>query len=187
MRNLLPVQLLLGNVSYPQPLYNYLKTDAPLTVYALGDLSILDGEKVGLFCSIKCPGNVILRLYDAAREWRDNGVTIISGFHSPMEKECLEILLRGDQPIIICPARGIENMRLPKTWIAALEQKRLLLLSPFDPKHRHVTADLAQKRNLFIAALADKILIAHIAAGGKTESFAQTIRGWGKKLLPCAV
>jgi predicted Rossmann fold nucleotide-binding protein DprA/Smf involved in DNA uptake len=126
---------------------------------------------------------VILRLYDAAREWRDNGTTVISGFHSPMEKECLEILLRGNQPIIICPARSIENMRLPKSWIAALEQERLLLLSPFDPQHYRVTGDLAQRRNLFTAALADKILIAHIAAGGKTESFAQTIREWGKELL----
>ncbi|MEW6207264.1 MAG: DNA-processing protein DprA [Acidobacteriota bacterium] len=173
-----------SDVLYPPLLRRYLISAAPQAIYALGDLSILKHQKLGLFCSIKCPGNVILRLYDAAREWRDNGTTVISGFHSPMEKECLEILLRGTQPIIICPARSIENMRLPKNWIAALDEKRLLLLSPFDPKHRRVTADLAQKRNLFIAALADKILIAHIARGGKTESFAQMIRGWEKELLP---
>jgi len=31
----------------------------------------------------------------AARRMRDEGVTVISGFHSPIEKECLRILLRG--------------------------------------------------------------------------------------------
>ena len=31
--------------------------------------------------------------------WRDEGRCIISGFHSPIEKECLLILLRGNQPV----------------------------------------------------------------------------------------
>lgn len=43
---------------------------------------------------------------------RDAGVTVIGEFHSPMEKECLNILLRGSQPIIVCPARSLENMRI---------------------------------------------------------------------------
>jgi len=47
---------------------------------------------------------------------RDDGVTVISGFHTPVEKECLRILLRGSQPVIICPARSIEGMRIPPTW-----------------------------------------------------------------------
>jgi hypothetical protein len=33
-----------------------------------------------------------------------------------MEKECLELLLRGMQSVVICPARGIERMRLPSAW-----------------------------------------------------------------------
>jgi len=37
---------------------------------------------------------------------------VISGFHTPAEKECLRILLRGAQPIIICPARSIEPIFL---------------------------------------------------------------------------
>ena len=31
------------------------------------------------------------------------GVPMIGGFHTPMEQECLEVLLRGQQPVVICP------------------------------------------------------------------------------------
>lgn len=55
-----------------------------------------------VFCSARAPGDAILRAHDAARRMCDEGVTVISGFHSPIENECLRILLRGKQLIIIC-------------------------------------------------------------------------------------
>jgi hypothetical protein len=55
--------------------------------------------------------------------------------------------LRGAQPTIICPARSIEGMRIPPEWKQAIEQERLLLLSPFEKKYRRVTAALAKQRN----------------------------------------
>ena len=40
------------------------------------------------------------------RSLRDDGVTVISGFHSPLEQECLRILLRSPHPVVWCLARG---------------------------------------------------------------------------------
>ena len=80
---------------------------------ALGNLDQLALPKTALFCSARCPGQAILAAYDQAARWRDAGRCIISGFHSPVEMECLQILLRGSQPVIICPARSLEEMRLP--------------------------------------------------------------------------
>ncbi len=57
-------------------------------IWAIGNLAILEKRSLGFFCSTHCPGEVILRTYDVARALRDAGVTVISGFHSPMEKEC---------------------------------------------------------------------------------------------------
>jgi hypothetical protein len=99
---------------------------------------------LGFFCSTKCPGNVIVHTYDLARTLRDAGVPVIGGFHSPMEKECLDLLLRGTQPIVICPARGIERMRLPATWHAPLSEARLLVISPFSGQYRRPKATLAE-------------------------------------------
>jgi predicted Rossmann fold nucleotide-binding protein DprA/Smf involved in DNA uptake len=152
-------------------------------LWALGNLTILQRRLLGFFCSTRCPGEMILRTYDLARVLRDAGVTVISGFHSPMEKECLTLLLRGTQPVIVCPARGIERMRLPTAWKALLAENRLLILSPFGVKQRRVTADLAEKRNEFVATLADEVFVAHAARGSKTERFCHDVLAWGKSLL----
>ena len=37
------------------------------TIWTLGDLDILKVPLTGIFCSIQCPGNVILRIYDLIR------------------------------------------------------------------------------------------------------------------------
>ena len=97
----------------------------------LGPVALLAARKTALFCSSQTPGDAILRAHDTARQLRDEGITVVSGFHSPIEKECLRILLRGKQPIIICQARAIERMRIPPECRAAFEADRLLLLSPF--------------------------------------------------------
>jgi len=155
----------------------HLKAEVPLNanVIALGNQDILQSKKLALFCSRRCPGNLILKAYDLARSLREEGMTVISGFHTPVEKECLRILLRGDQPIIICPARSIEAMRIPAAWKKPLDQGRFLLLSPFEKKHRRMTAALAAQRNNFVAAMADAVLFIHAAQGSKTESLVQTL------------
>jgi hypothetical protein len=100
---------------------------------------------------------------------REAGVSVIGGFHSPMEKECLDLLLRGRQPVVICPARSLLRMRIPSVWRQALEQKRLLIVSPFEARHRRVTTELAEQRNRFVAALASEAWVAYAGPGTKTE------------------
>jgi predicted Rossmann fold nucleotide-binding protein DprA/Smf involved in DNA uptake len=143
----------------------------------------LEKRLLGFFCSTRCPGAVILQTYDLARTLRDAGVPVMSGFHSPMEKECLALLLRGTQPVIVCPARSLERMRIPTQWKAPLTEGRLLIVSLFAGKQHRMTADLARKRNEFIAALTNKIFVAHAAPGSKTEQFCRELLRWGNPLL----
>ena len=175
--------LRIGSTRYPDALVRYLGERAPAAISALGNLDILAKGAIALFCSVRCPGNVILEAYELARALREAGRTVIGGFHSPMEKECLRLLLGGRQPVIICPARGIETMRLPVDWQSPVADGRVLVLSSFGEGQRRITADLAQKRNEFVAALADEVFVAHAEPGGKTEAFAQTVVRWGKPLL----
>jgi len=156
-----------------------LDRDAPVQLWAIGSLDLLNVPKTTLFCSKTCPGDAILAAMDQAQKWRDQGRCIISGFHSPIEKECLQILLRGVQSIIICPARSLEGMRIPKEWREGIRGDRILLLSPFDPSQRRLTATLSKQRNKLVAALADDVYFAHISPGGKTARLAEQISGWG--------
>jgi len=148
----------------------------------IGNLSMVHHPMTGFFCSQKCPGNQIIKVYDLARHWRDTGEPVIGGFHSPMEKEVLDILLKGKQPIIVCPARSIHNMRVPAKWREAIDQGRLLILSPFDEKHKRVTAELARRRNEFVAAIADNVFVAHADPGGSLDALVTTLRATGKPI-----
>ncbi|MFH1740103.1 MAG: DNA-processing protein DprA [bacterium] len=168
---------------YPSGLIRHLGDDAPQSIDVVGNPEIPNLASLAFFCSAKCPGDLILKTYDLAQALRDAGVPVIGGFHSPMEKECLRLLLRGKQPVIICPARSLEGMRLPSEWRKPLAEARLLLLSPFEPKHRRITAPLAAFRNKFVAALANTVFIAHAATASKTERFCQDILAWGKTVL----
>lgn len=134
---------------------------------------------MALFCSASCPGDAILAAYDLARRLRDEGVTVISGFHSLVEKEFLHILLRGSQPIIICPARSLKGMRIPKEWRPPLEEGRLLVLSCFESAPRRPTVESARKRNELVAALADEAIIVHATPGGEVERVVNLLDNWG--------
>ncbi len=145
---------------------------------ALGDLAILDKTKTAFFCSARCPGDAILSALDTARRWRDEGRCVISGFHSPVEKECLRTLLRGESPLIICPARSLHGMRIPRSWKKPLKDGRLLLLSFFSRSHRRLTSALAQRRNECVAALADGVHFFHTTPGGQLERLSSRISEW---------
>jgi hypothetical protein len=98
-----------NDTHWPKSLTERLGASAPAALKAIGPVALL-------------------RAHDTARQLRDEGITVISGFHSPIEKDCLSILVRGKQPIIVCPGRAIEGMRIRPECRAAFEAGRLLFL-----------------------------------------------------------
>ncbi len=148
----------------------------------LGDSALLKAQKLGLICSRKCSGYLILKTYDFARLVRGCGFAIVSGFHSPIEKDCLSILLRGSDPIIIVQAHRLSTSRLPVNWQKAIDAGRLLLVSPFQEKDKRVTTELATERNRFVAAISDDVLIPYAASGSKTEALFRNLIASGKRV-----
>ncbi len=173
-----PTVLRSTDAGYPARLRERLGEHAPRTLTALGNLASLSQPKTALFCSVRCPGDAILGAYDAARKLRDEGVTVVSGFHSPVEKECLRILLRGKQPIIICLARTFGKIRLPVEWRTALDAGRFLLLSPFEKSPRRPDMKSARRRNELVAALSDEILIIYATPGDQIERISELADRW---------
>lgn len=154
------------------------------SIRIIGDARILDRPKVALFCSVKCPGKLILETYDLAKRFRNEGVLVISGFHSPMEQECLRILLRSPHPVIWCLARGMYH-RLPTAPVdcrPAVDDGRLVIVSPFPKQVRHVTAETAMTRNRLVADMAAAVVVAHATPGGKMDTLCRETLATGKPL-----
>ena len=150
-------------------------------IQTLGDAVIRNGHILALFCSVRCPGKLILETYDAVQRLRDAGVTVISGFHSPMEKECLTILLRSPHQVIWCLARGMLKV-IPTYLKGAVDSGRLALVTPFPERVRHVTARTAMARNHVVADMASVVLVPHAAPGSKMEGLCHAILSSGKPL-----
>lgn len=170
--------IVISELRYPQRLRERQGADAPDALTTHGQTDLLYLPKTALFCSCRCPGSAILRAYDQAAHWRDNGRCVISGFHSPVEKECLRILLRGTSPVIICPARGLPK-RMPPEWQRPLAENRMLILSIFPAAETRVTTALAIRRNEVVAALADEVWFAHISETGRISELAGKAQSMG--------
>jgi predicted Rossmann fold nucleotide-binding protein DprA/Smf involved in DNA uptake len=152
---------------YPARLAQRLGNLAPASITAAGNLDILQYPRIGLISSIQCPGSIIIETFDVIRRLRDERIVMIGGFHSPMERDCLDLLLRGSQPVILCPARSLRNLRMGKAARKALAEGRLLVLSFFGDEVRRTSSSGAILRNDMVAALAEAILVPHAAKNGK--------------------
>ena len=93
----------------------------------IGNAGIFKFNKLALFCSIKCPGEIILKLHEFVRYLIKSDLAVMSGFHSPVEKGVLNMLIRRKHPVIICPARSLKNMRIPKKWRQGIEEGWILV------------------------------------------------------------
>lgn len=166
---------------FPASLRDLLGETSPDRIDALGNLDLLSCDLLAVFCSVKAPGSIILQAHDLAQELKSAAFPIISGFHSPVEREMLRVLLCGKQPVVICPARNIGS-RIRAEHKQALEEGRLVFLSPFNEKQRRATAEMAQYRNRLIAALATSVFVAYATPSGHTERLCQEIIARGKPL-----
>jgi predicted Rossmann fold nucleotide-binding protein DprA/Smf involved in DNA uptake len=149
----------------------------------MGDVRLLNEQAIGVVSSRRIPGRLIREAHDWAETMKLSGRVVVGGFHSPMERECLDVLLRGRTRIVVCPARGITTMRIPVDWRPLILSGRMAIVSGIEPGLRRSTEALAVKRNALVASLAETVLIIHASAGSATERLAGELVRRGKKLV----
>jgi predicted Rossmann fold nucleotide-binding protein DprA/Smf involved in DNA uptake len=146
---------------------------------SLGNKELLNLHKIGFLCSREIPTRIVLKSYDWAIKMRDEGKCVISGFHSTIEKDVLHFLLKGKQPIILILGRGMKKRFEPELKMA-LEEKRLLVISPFNEQTTRVTKETAFIRNRLILQLTDEIYIPYVHPGGMLEKL---LNEFGRKIF----
>jgi predicted Rossmann fold nucleotide-binding protein DprA/Smf involved in DNA uptake len=135
----------------------------------IGNIELLNCSLLAIFSSTKCPASLILKAHNYAKEIRNGEMGVISGFHSPAEKEVLEVLLKGTCPIVVVLGRRLEGARLPAAWKTEVEKGRMLVISPFKEYQKYVTKEISLKRNDLAARIAGRVLIVHASEEGSLE------------------
>ena len=172
-----------SDAAYPTRVVRHLGDDAPGVIHLIGGAQSLQRVNLALICSVSCPGSVIIRTFDAIRKLRDAGMVVAGGYHSPVERECLHFLLRGPQQVILSPACGLPSFVAGPDEQRAVDEDRLSMVSIFDPSVTQPTPELASRRNDFVAALAEAILVPHAVVGGKAEMVARRALARGQVVL----
>jgi hypothetical protein len=113
-------------------------------LWSHGNTALFDEPLNAVLYSKACPGEKVLEAIDLAQQWRSENRAVVSGFHIPVEKECLRNFLRGPQHIVICPARGVDPFQLPADWQPKFKRGELLIVSPFNSSIRRPTKETAE-------------------------------------------
>lgn len=112
-------------------------------------------RKIGFLASRKISTLSILPTLDWAMEVsKQTDIAVVSGFHSKMERNVLEILLQGKCGIILVLARGMYR-KLPKQYEEAMSQNRLLIISYEKETTIRVSEFTAHRRNDYVKEIAD--------------------------------
>jgi predicted Rossmann fold nucleotide-binding protein DprA/Smf involved in DNA uptake len=171
-----------GTVDYPEALRARLGPSAPGLIQVIGDPGLLRIPLTAWFSSGRLPADLVIPALEMARAMRDEGVAVASGFHSAVERECLELLVRGSQPVLVCPARTLAGARLPSDRRRAVEEGRMLIVSTQDDAVRRPSARSAEARNRVVAALAERVFIAGAVPGGRLHALAREVASRGQPL-----
>ena len=138
-------------------------------IVGVGETALLDEPLLGLIASRECPGHVLLETLDRVPEWVKAGRVIVSGFHSPLERQVLRSLLRRKGRAVKVLARGFggqsADYRPTPEEREPLASGRMLVISAFAPSVTRTTRATALTRNRLVLALATEIVVPHIAAG----------------------
>ncbi len=128
----------------------------------LGNISLLDCRKIGYFASGTIAYLSVLPTLDWATEVaRREDVAVVSGFHSKMEREVLDFLIRGKCGIICVLARSIYK-KIPEKYREAYNAGRVLFIAPFKTSATMTSRLLCQRRNEYAASISDELVLSSL-------------------------
>lgn len=127
-----------------------------------GNTSLLDRRKVGFLAGSKIAAlSVFPTLNWAAEVAARDDVSIISGFHSQLERQVLDFLLRGRCGIICVLARSL-YAKIPSEFRTAYTDGRVLFVS--EERQNRSSKKSAYRRNQLVANLSDELVVPKISS-----------------------
>lgn len=141
----------------------------------LGNTELMKLHRVGYFASSKIATLSVLPTLDWATEIaKREDVAIVSGFHSKMEREVLDYLLRGRCGIICVLARSTYQ-QIPAIYREAYNQSRVLFITEVESQNiTMVSKDRAAKRNQLVASIADEFVFSSLTPDSSLFALSQS-------------
>lgn len=147
----------------------------PSRLWYLGNTSLLKQPIVGILSARAGASDLSSNTAELLRQVAGSKATFIGGWHSPLEKESLKILLRESPPTIVCLAKSINRFGFLQELKTLLNQDRLLLLTHCSPHAKRISRDASVRRNHLAAGLANVLLVLAAPEGSATFKLARSV------------
>jgi predicted Rossmann fold nucleotide-binding protein DprA/Smf involved in DNA uptake len=174
--------LRLDSPGYPERLLDRMGAAAPAAVEVIGDPELLTMRITAWFASGRTPADLVLPALHLAERGLAQGGAVASGFHSRVERECLDLMIEAERPVIVWAARGIGSFRLARSWRRALEMGAMAVVSGHGPRIRRLSARSADERNRMVAAAADRVFVVSASPGGRIHRLAGEVAARAQRL-----
>ena len=150
--------------------------------HGIGNAELLTEPLTAFFASRQCPGVAIRTAMDWAVEQARSKNPVISGFHSPLEQSVLEVMLTAGAPCVIVIARKFDQAHMPSGWLRAAVAGNVAVVG-MDGTTRQLSAEMAERRNEWVARHAARIVIAHASVGGSLRRQAEKWERDGRSVI----
>ena len=145
-----------------------------------GNKDLLDRELVAFFASRRATPHDTQLALQWAESIRQTDKVVISGFHSPLEKEVLNYLLECKYPVIVALGRALYK-KVPPRLQSAFDEGRLLFIS-FRGYSRH-SWNSALQRNWGAADLAAEVYFTPFATTSSLSTLHFTLDRYSDKAV----
>lgn len=145
-----------------------------------GNKSLLDRELVAFFASRNAPAQAAALARKWAYEIAQTDKVVISGFHSPIEREVFSVLEAHSRPVIVALGRSLYR-KIPSHFQPAFEQQRLLFIS--FREQRRPSLSNSQLRNWSVAEMASQVVFAPFAPSSQLSALCFSLSLGATKII----
>jgi predicted Rossmann fold nucleotide-binding protein DprA/Smf involved in DNA uptake len=146
------------DANYPQRLKTRLKDDAPPVLYGCGDIALLETGGLAVVGSRHVDEELTLYTEQIGKLAAQAGCTLISGAAKGVDRAAMHGALQADGKVVGVMSDSLERGALARDNREALMDRRLTLVSPYDPS-AGFNVGHAMQRNKVIYSLADAALV----------------------------
>lgn len=145
-----------------------------------GNKALLDRYLVAFFASRSAPPEALESACRWAREIAKTDKIVISGFHSPIERAVLDVLLEEGCCVVVTLGRSLYK-KIPQYLQAAYLSDRVLFISFRD--HNRPSLSNSQLRNWATADLAAEVVFTPFDSASQLSTLHFTLAAEGKPIL----
>lgn len=150
--------------------------DSAAQLFGIGNADLLAEPLLGFIASRECPGHALIETLERVPQWAQAGRVIVSGFHSPLERQVLASLLRRQGRAVKVLARGITDYRPTPEESEPIAAGRMLVISAYPPAVTRTTRATSLERNRLVLALAAESIVPFISDDSPLRTLIRKVR-----------